>query len=95
VFRSLPPPLDAEFGDVNSIIEIEKALNKRTHRVAEHVLQRTAFNLARALAYLILRERQILKVHVALKGRVMGLDEESINMAARLPDDFLQQAVAD
>ncbi len=94
VFQALPPPLDVEIGDVNSIIEVEKAITKRTHRVAVKVLQHTSFNLARALAYLILRERQILKVHVALKGRVMKLDEESIQIAARLPDDFLQQAVA-
>jgi V/A-type H+-transporting ATPase subunit C len=94
VFQSLPPPLDADVGNATSIIEVEKAMTKRTHRIAERVLRHTGFNLARALAYLILRERQILKVHVLLKGRVMKLDEESIRIAARLPDDFLQQAVA-
>ena len=94
VLQSLPAPLVEEFGDAESIVEVEKGMDKRTQREAYRVLRKTQFNLARAIAYLALRERQILKVHAALKGRILNLDEESIRIAASLPGTFLDEAAA-
>ena len=95
VMQSLPEILQEQIGSVSSIVEVEKAMDKRTQRIAYRVLKKTGFSLARALAYLVLRERQILKVHVALKGRLLQLDDESIRIAATLPERFLGAAVAD
>ena len=94
VLQALPAPLAEELSETRSIVEVEKSMDKRTQRAAYHVLKRTQFNLARVIAYLALRERQILKVHAALKGRILQLDEESIRMAASLPESFLDQAAA-
>jgi V/A-type H+-transporting ATPase subunit C len=94
VLQSLPSPLVEEFGDASSIVEVEKGMDKRTQREAYRVLQHTQFNLARVIAYLALRERQILKVHAAIKGRILNLDEESIRIAARLPETFLDETAA-
>lgn len=94
VLQHLPDPMGERLADATSIAEVEKAMDKQTQRVAHRVLRRTTFNLARALAYLVLRERQILKVHVALKGRVLGLDEESIRIAASLPESFIHTSTA-
>ncbi len=92
VLNVLPESLKESIGDVTSIVAVEKAMDKRTQREAHRVLRKTSFNLARALAYLVLRERQILKVHVALKGRMLDLDATTISVAARLPDDFIREA---
>jgi V/A-type H+-transporting ATPase subunit C len=89
VLSSLPAPFPDLLTGLDSIVAVEKALDLRTQRIARRILAHTRFTLARAFAYLVLRERQILKVHVALKGRLLGLDEESINIASRLPEDFL------
>ena len=90
--QALPSPIAERVGNANSIVAVDKAMDRHTQRVAFRVLRRTSFNLARAFAYLVLRERQILKVHVALKGRALGLDRESLHIAARLPDDFIATA---
>ena len=92
VIQSLPTPLFKRVANASSILDVEKALERRTQRIAHTVLRHTSFNLARALAYLVLRERQMLKVHVALKGRALNLDEESIRIAASLPESFLERA---
>ena len=94
VLDALEPPLAERVAGANSIVAVDKAMDRHTQRAAHRVLRRTSFNLARAFAYLVLRERQILKVHVALKGRALGLDEESLRIAASLPDDFLKTAEA-
>jgi V/A-type H+-transporting ATPase subunit C len=94
VIQSLPAPLLESLGDATSIVAVEKIMDKRTQRVAHRILRHTQFNLARAIAYLALRERQILKVHAALKGRILGLDEESIRIATSLPESFLSDSSA-
>lgn len=92
VLASLPAPLSELLAGLDSIVAIEKAMDLRTQRIARRILAHTRFTLARAFAYLVLRERQILKVHVALKGRQLGLGEDSIRIASRLPEDFLGSA---
>ncbi len=92
VLQALPSPIAERVADVESIVAVDKAMDIHTQRVAYRVLRRTSFNLARAFAYLVLRERQILKVHVALKCRALQLDVESLRIAASLPDDFLATA---
>ncbi len=94
VIKALPESLQPVVGAATSIVQVEKSMDKRTQREAHRVLRKTSFNLARPLAYLILRERLILKVHVALKGRLLDLDEETIAIAGSLPDSFLDVAAA-
>jgi V/A-type H+/Na+-transporting ATPase subunit C len=89
VLASLPAPLRDLLTGLDSIVSVEKAMDLRTQRIARGILVHTRFTLARALAYLVLRERLILKVHVALKGRQLGLDEQSIRIASKLPEDFI------
>ena len=92
VLASLPAPLHDLLEGLDSIVSVEKAMDLRTQRIARRILLHTRFTLARALAYLVLRERLILKVHVALKGRQLGLDEQSIHIASRLPEEFIAAA---
>ena len=92
VLQALPSAVAGRLVGAESIVAIDKGMDRYTQRVAYRALRRTSFNLARAFAYLVLRERQILKVHVALKGRALGLDQESLRIAASLPDDFLKTA---
>lgn len=92
VLASLPAPLHDTLEGLGSIVAVEKSMDLRTQRIARRMLVHTRFTLARAFAYLVLRERQILKVHAALKGRQLGLDEQSIRIASSLPDEFLAGA---
>ncbi|MDJ0700107.1 MAG: V-type ATPase subunit [Woeseiaceae bacterium] len=94
VLKALPESLQPIVGSATSIVQVEKAMDKRTQREAYRVLKKTSFNLARPLAYLVLRERQILKVHVALKGRLLKLEDATVVIAATLPDSFLEVAAA-
>ncbi len=94
VLHSLPAPLAERLSQATSIVQVETTMDRQTQRVARRILHRTSFNLARAFAYLVLRERQILKVHVALKGRLLQLDEDAIRAAASLPATFVNGAAA-
>jgi V/A-type H+/Na+-transporting ATPase subunit C len=89
VLAALPAPFSELLAGLGSIVAVEKAMDLRTQRIARRMLAYTRFTLARAFAYLVLRERQILKIHVALKGRQLGLDQQTIRIASGLPEDFL------
>jgi V/A-type H+-transporting ATPase subunit C len=92
VLHALPAPLNERLAKAASIIEVEKNMVRHTLHVAHRILRHTSFNFARALAYLVLRERQLFEVQIALKGRMLSLNEESIRIAASLPDAFLRRA---
>jgi len=82
VVAALPPPLDQQATGSRTVREVEAALEVETEAVAYHVLRRTVFNLGQALAYLHLREKQMLRIHVALKGRRLRLDPQLLRDAA-------------
>ncbi len=82
VVDGLPSSLRTVLEGATSISEVQRRLEQEVRRVAEGVLSRTAFNLARALAYLLLREMEMHQVLAVLKGRKLGLSPALIRFSA-------------
>jgi V/A-type H+-transporting ATPase subunit C len=70
-----------ELGQARTITEMEGRLEAMVWRRAHYVLTHTTFNLARPLAYLWLREKQLLAIHAVLKGRLLQLNPAIIERA--------------
>ncbi|CAK0757541.1 V/A-type H+/Na+-transporting ATPase subunit C [Gammaproteobacteria bacterium] len=83
VIRQLPTALAAVVGTVATTSEVEDRLTHEIERQAQIVLKRTLFSVARAFAYLLIREYQLYQIHAILKGKALGLDESVIRRAAR------------
>jgi V/A-type H+-transporting ATPase subunit C len=84
VLHGLPGSLAAQMRDARTRAEVERRLDAHTLAVARRLLARTTFNLARAVAYLHLREKQLLRIHGILKGLGLGLAQDIIREAAGL-----------
>lgn len=82
VIAALPRPLAQSLSGAATISEVNRRLDVETLRVAQSVLSHGFFTLARALAYLLLRETQIQQLLAVLKGRQMQLNKALIRFAA-------------
>jgi len=84
VIRNLSPTLAEVVGDATTPSEVEDRLVREIDRQAQTVLKRTLFSVARAFAYLMVRERQLHQIHVILRGKQLKLSEGLIRAAAQL-----------
>jgi V/A-type H+-transporting ATPase subunit C len=82
VVQRLPQPLRNMLSAVTTINEVETLLENETERVARNILRHTAFNLARAFAFLVLREKQMHRLHVIVKGRHLRVSPQLIRSTA-------------
>lgn len=85
VMEKIPPPLGGMLKGADTVIAAEAALGREVERMAWSILRYSTFNLARAFAFLLLREKQMLLIHIAVKGKQLQLDEGLIRVAAGLP----------
>lgn len=79
----LPAPWDQQLAGATSAVEVMHRLERESWRLAETVLNRSVFNLARVFAYLILRERDLRQLRAVIRGRHL-----------RLPVDTIREAVS-
>lgn len=84
VLRTLSPALATLVIDAQNTTEVERRLESETIGVATGLLNSALFTLARAVAYLVLRERQLLRLHSILKGQQLRLHADDIRNAAGL-----------
>lgn len=77
--NSLPNDLGELLAGSKTIGDIESFMVRETHRIASHVLRSTSFNVARAFAYLYLREQQAQLIHIAVKGKLLRLDDDLVH----------------
>lgn len=82
----LPRTLAAILEGAKSIAAVERLLAQEVQRTARYVLRHTIFNLARAFAYLLMRENQLMWFHIVIKGRELQLDPDTIKGAVGLVD---------
>ena len=84
-FETMRAALPAEHRNylegVNSVADAEIRMRKTNLEHARRLLRHEQFHLVRALAYLYLRERQLLDVHQLLKGKLLGFDPALIREA--------------
>ena len=84
VIRTLPAALLPVVDGVTTVPEVEDRMACEVARRAWAVLNRATFSVARAFAYLVLREYQLRRMHVILRGKQLRLGKELIAETAWL-----------
>lgn len=81
---SLPPPFDKLLAGARNNTEVTLKLERETWRIAGNALSHSTFNVARAFAYMILRERDLRRMRAVVRGRNMRMDATTIRAALGL-----------
>jgi V/A-type H+-transporting ATPase subunit C len=81
VLAALPPAWQARLSGVTDIPRVFARMEQTAAEQALRVLHSSATDIARAFAYLILRERDLRAVRAVLRGRHLGLLDADIRLA--------------
>lgn len=84
VFERLPEPLGRIIGERRNLFDIELALEKVIEEQTWDILKQQESMITRALAWLILREKQLLRVRGILKGQQLSLSTDIVTFAMGL-----------
>jgi len=83
---NLPEPFAKMLAGARNTTEVTLRLERESWRVAAHVLNHSAFNVARALGYMVLRERDLRRLRAIIRGRNMQMDTTMIRAAIGMAD---------
>ena len=83
---SLPPPFDRLLADARNATEVTLKLERETWRYAANALRHSSFNVARAFAYMVLRERDLRRLRAIVRGRNMYMESAMIRTALGLAE---------
>jgi len=86
VLAAVPPPLDRLLAASANLIDVQKRMGRYMCDEALRVLHHSQSGVARALAYLVLREMDLQMLFALTQGRLLGLPEELINIAVELAE---------
>ncbi len=78
IISRLPPDISMVLKADAGIGDVELQMQHLTRVQARKVLDQARFNMARAFAYLYLREQQIQLIHTVLKGHMLGFSPDLI-----------------
>ncbi len=78
----LPPALQQRLADAADIENVEYRMVAMVRTHARRLLRKRSHPMARAFAYLYLREQQIQLIHTVLKGHLLGLEQGLIRFCA-------------
>jgi len=82
VIAHLPEPLKNLLDETESTFTVDQQLTKETRRIAQSTLSLHSFTLAKAFAYILLREMEMRRVMAILKGKRLNLNKKLISVAA-------------
>jgi V/A-type H+-transporting ATPase subunit C len=83
---SLPSPFDRILAGVRNTTEATLKLEQESWRIAGNTLRHSSFNVARALAYMMLRERDLRRLRAIVRGRNMRMGAPMIRAALGLAE---------
>jgi V/A-type H+/Na+-transporting ATPase subunit C len=86
VVATLPQPLDRLLAGSKNIVDVQKRIGSYAAQEAHWVLNRTQSAVARALAYLMLRERDLLLLFALVQGQLLNLPSAAIEIAVELSE---------
>jgi V/A-type H+-transporting ATPase subunit C len=86
VLEALPPPLDALLGDSMHLIDVQRRMGRYMAAEARRVLGHSPSAVARALAYMILRETNLRTLFSLVQGRLLQLPGEIVEIACELAE---------
>jgi V/A-type H+/Na+-transporting ATPase subunit C len=78
---SLPSPFDKIVAGARDTTEVTLRLEQESWRIANNILRHSNFNVARALAYMMLRERDLRRLRAIARGRSMRMGGSVIRSA--------------
>lgn len=84
ILEALPEPLAGRLAGSGSLIEVQRRLGHHVTEEARRVLAHGRYGVARALAYLILRENNLLAVFSLVQGQLLELPREMIEIAVEI-----------
>jgi len=87
---SLPSPFDKIVAGARNATDVTLRLEQESWRIAANVLRFSAFNVARALAYMLLRERDLRRLRAIARGRSMRLKGSVIRSALGIAEGGLE-----
>ncbi len=86
VVAALPDPLDGLLTGSKNIVDVQRRIGGYAAQEAHWVLNRTQSAVARALAYLMLRERDLLLLFALVQGQLLNLPAAAIEIAVELAE---------
>ncbi len=86
VLDALPPPLHGLLAGSDSLIQVQRRLHQYMAAEAHRVLGHSPSGVARALAYLILRESDLRALFSLVQGHLLELPKEFVGIAVGLTD---------
>ena len=86
VLEALPEPLNERLAGCSTIAEVQQRLTARTIAEARHVLTHSHSAVTRALAYLMLREVDLLHLFAVVQGRLLAFPDRIIRIALDLAE---------
>ncbi|MBI5041725.1 MAG: V-type ATPase subunit [Gammaproteobacteria bacterium] len=92
VMSNLPTALARELERASCTNTVDRLLELQIGSIAESILRHTAFNLARACAYLLLRELDLARIHAVLRGKRLQMKPETIRLSLWPPLTALTDA---
>ncbi len=81
---SMPQPFSGLLAGAPNTTEVTLRLERESWRIAAHALNHSAFNVARALGYMVLRERDLRRLRAIVRGHDMGMSPDMIRTALGL-----------
>lgn len=82
---AIPEPFQGWLAGARTPNDVSGILELHTAELARKIVRRSPSPLARAFAYLLLREQDLRSVHVVLKGRSIGIDPAIIRAGLGVP----------
>ena len=86
VIAALPPRLQTLLAECQTISEVQQRIGHHTRHEVRGVLARSQSAVARALAYLMLRESDLLRLFAVVQGRLLQFPEQAIQAALDLTE---------
>ncbi|WP_296899732.1 V-type ATPase subunit [Thiohalocapsa sp.] len=86
VLEALPAPLDALLAESKSLIDVQRCAGAMLLDECRRTLTSGRSGIARALAYLILREHDMHKLYALIQGRLLGLPQDVVDIALDLAE---------
>ncbi len=81
IIVALPEPMKTDLAGSQGLIEVQQRLGGHVTRVSRRILANGQSGVARALAYLILREHGVLMLFSLVQGHLLGLPRELVEIA--------------
>jgi V/A-type H+-transporting ATPase subunit C len=94
VLEALPDPLNQVLAGAESTTEVERRIHAMTSQQLRSVVSYSSSGVARALAYLVLRELDLKRLFAVIQGRLLELDDELLQLALGLQAHDSAQAEA-